>query len=167
MSVFLKGRVPAILLILMLLVAEAWCDLALPGYTSDIVDVGIQQGGIASPLPEQLQSDSMELLPLIPRFYDASEGSITQDGQDIRSISQHHLRQQLGYVPQKGILFSGDIESNLKFGGEHISDDAMVSAAPIAQANDFISQKAEGYHAPIAQGGFYAELWNSQFAQAG
>ena len=93
------------------------------------------------------------LCQLIPRFYDASEGSITLDGQDIRSISQHDLRQQLGYVPQKGILFSGDIESNLKFGGKHISDDAMVSAARIAQADDFISQKAEGYHAPIAQGG--------------
>ena len=98
-------------------------------------------------------SGKSTLLNLIPRFYDASEGSITLDGQDIRSISQHDLRQQLGYVPQKGILFSGDIESNLKFGGEHISDDAMVSAARIAQADDFISQKAEGYHAPIAQGG--------------
>lgn len=98
-------------------------------------------------------SGKSTLLNLIPRFYDASEGSITLDGQDIRSISQHDLRQQLGYVPQKGILFSGDIESNLKFGGKHISDDAMVSAARIAQADDFISQKAEGYHAPIAQGG--------------
>ena len=69
---FLKGHVPAILLILMLLVAEAWCDLALPGYTSDIVDVGIQQGGIASPLPEQLQSDSMELLTLFLSDSDAN-----------------------------------------------------------------------------------------------
>ena len=68
---FLKGHVPAILLILVLLVAEAWCDLALPGYTSDIVDVGIQQGGIASPLPQELQSDSMELLTLFLSDSDA------------------------------------------------------------------------------------------------
>ena len=81
---FLKGHVPAILLILMLLVAEAWCDLALPGYTSDIVDVGIQQGGIASPLPEQLQSDSMELLTLFLSDSDAntvrSSYTLSSDG---------------------------------------------------------------------------------------
>lgn len=98
-------------------------------------------------------SGKSTLLNLIPRFYDVSEGCITLDGQDIRSLSQHDLRAQLGYVPQKGILFSGDMESNLKFGGEHISDEAMVAAAGIAQADDFISEKAEGYHAPIAQGG--------------
>ena len=98
-------------------------------------------------------SGKSTLLNLIPRFYDVSEGSITLDGQDIRSLSQHDLRAQLGYVPQKGILFSGDVESNLKFGGEHISDEAMTAAARTAQADDFISQKPEGYHAPIAQGG--------------
>ena len=93
------------------------------------------------------------LIHLIPRFYDVTQGSITIDGTDIRQMSQAHLRSLLGYVPQKGILFSGDIESNLKFGGAEITDADMESAAAIAQATDFICQKPEGYSAPIAQGG--------------
>ena len=75
------------------------------------------------------------------------------DGVDIRELSQHKLRSLLGYVPQKGVLFSGDIESNLKFGGADISDGQMQRAATIAQAADFIGQKPEQYHSPIAQGG--------------
>ncbi|MCD8144890.1 MAG: ABC transporter ATP-binding protein/permease [Oscillospiraceae bacterium] len=93
------------------------------------------------------------LLNLIPRFYDVTEGSITLDGVDIRQISQHRLRELLGYVPQKGVLFSGTIESNLKYGGPQITDQDMTQAADIAQATEFISGKAEGYQAPIAQGG--------------
>ena len=98
-------------------------------------------------------SGKSTLLNLIPRFYDVSEGSITLDGIDIREITQEKLRESLGYVPQKGILFSGTIESNLKYGGSQISDDDIREAAGIAQAEEFISRKEEGYDASIAQGG--------------
>ena len=93
------------------------------------------------------------LLNLIPRFYDVSEGSVTIDGVDVRDMSQAQLHDQLGYVPQKGVLFSGTIDSNLKFGGDHITDADVRGAAEIAQAAEFISAKPEGYNAPIAQGG--------------
>ena len=93
------------------------------------------------------------LLNLIPRFYDVTGGSITIDGVDIREMPQHTLHQLLGYVPQKGVLFSGDIESNLKFGGPQITDAGMEKAARIAQASDFIEEKDEKYQSPIAQGG--------------
>ena len=93
------------------------------------------------------------LLNLIPRFYDVSEGSVMIDGVDVRDISQAQLHDQLGYVPQKGVLFSGTIDSNLKFGGDHITDADVRRAAEIAQAAEFISAKPEGYNAPIAQGG--------------
>lgn len=93
------------------------------------------------------------LLHLIPRFYDVTEGRITIDGIDIREVSQKKLRSVLGYVPQKGVLFSGDIASNIKFGGEDISDEKMVEAAQIAQAVEFIDSKPEGYESPISQGG--------------
>lgn len=93
------------------------------------------------------------LLNLIPRFYDVTGGRITIDGVDIREVSQHRLRSLLGYVPQKGVLFSGDIASNLKFGGEDISDSMMEEAARTAQASEFIESKPEGYHSEISQGG--------------
>ena len=93
------------------------------------------------------------LLNLIPRFYDVSGGSITLDGVDLRAMPQETLRTQLGYVPQKGVLFSGTIESNLKFGGDAIPDAAMEQAAAIAQAAGFIAAKPQGYQSPIAQGG--------------
>ncbi len=93
------------------------------------------------------------LLNLIPRFYDVTGGRITLDGVDIREVSLHKLRSLLGYVPQKGVLFSGDIASNLKFAGGDISDDAMEEAARIAQAEEFILAKAEGYRSEISQGG--------------
>ena len=93
------------------------------------------------------------LINLIPRFFDVTEGSITLDGVDIRSLSQNRLRELLGYVPQKGVLFSGTIETNLKYGGSQITDEDMVQAAEIAQATEFISEKPEQYDSPIAQGG--------------
>ena len=93
------------------------------------------------------------LLNLIPRFFDVSYGRITIDGVDIRDLSLHKLHEILGYIPQKGILFSGDIESNLKFGGSDIPDEKMVEAAEIAQATEFIESKPERYQTPIAQGG--------------
>lgn len=93
------------------------------------------------------------LLHLIPRFYDVTEGRITLDGVDIRELSQKKLRSQLGFVPQKAVLFSGDITSNLKFGGEEIADEIMKEAAEIAQATEFIESKPDGYESPISQGG--------------
>ncbi len=98
-------------------------------------------------------SGKSTLLNLIPRFFDVSYGRITIDGVDIRDLSLHKLHSLLGYVPQKGVLFSGTIESNLKFGGAEITDQAMHQAAAIAQADDFINAKPEGYQSPIAQGG--------------
>ncbi len=93
------------------------------------------------------------LIQLIPRFYDVTGGKITVDGVDVRELSQEKLRSYLGYVPQKGILFSGDIRSNIKYGGEQISEEDMKEAAQIAQAAEFIDAKPEGYASEIAQGG--------------
>ena len=98
-------------------------------------------------------SGKSTLLNLIPRFFDVSYGRITMDGVDIRDLSQHKLHELLGYVPQKGVLFSGDIQSNLKFGGADITDQTMKEAAEIAQAKEFIDSKPDGYQTPIAQGG--------------
>ena len=93
------------------------------------------------------------LLNLIPRFYDVTGGKVTVDGIDVREMPQAQLHDLLGYVPQKGVLFSGTIDSNLKFGGEQITDADVKKAASIAQATDFIEAKPEGYQSPIAQGG--------------
>ena len=93
------------------------------------------------------------LLNLIPRFYDVTGGRVTIDGIDVREMPQEQLHSLLGYVPQKGVLFSGTIESNLKFGGAQITDAGMKKAASIAQAAEFIDAKPEGYASPIAQGG--------------
>ena len=93
------------------------------------------------------------LIHLIPRFYDVTGGSITIDDIDIRELSRNTVRSTLGFVPQKGVLFSGTIESNLKFGGEWITDEDMKSAAEVAQAAEFIETKKDTYKSPIAQGG--------------
>ena len=93
------------------------------------------------------------LVNLIPRLYDATEGSITLDGENIKNISMKELRDELGYVPQKGILFSGTIESNIKFGAPEASMDIVKEAAEIAQATEFIETKSAKYESPIAQGG--------------
>ncbi len=98
-------------------------------------------------------SGKSTLVNLIPRFYDVTEGSITLDGVDVRNVNQHELRDRLGYVPQKGILFSGDIASNIMFGNSRGSEAEMVEAAEIAQATEFIDNKPDGYHSPISQGG--------------
>ena len=236
----LGRRWKACLVIFALLLLQAWCDLSLPGYTSDIVDVGIQMGGIESTVPETVRTDPLQalewlmpqedaqqveaafspadenglrtltatgakakdhtwnglvefdhvsfrypggdtdaledisftarpgqttaiigstgcgkstLLNLIPRFFDATQGHVRIDGVDVRDMPQAQLRALLGYVPQKGVLFSGTIESNLKFGGPQITDDAARKAAEIAQATEFIETKPEEYQSPIAQGG--------------
>ena len=98
-------------------------------------------------------SGKSTLVNLIPRFYDVTSGDITLDGVDIREVKQHELREKLGYVPQKGVLFSGDIASNIMFGNSHGSDDEMIEAADIAQATEFIDTKPEKYKSPISQGG--------------
>lgn len=90
---------------------------------------------------------------LLDRFYDVTEGSITLDGVDIRDMSQKELRSHIGLVPQKGVLFSGTIESNIKFGGDFVTDEDMKEAATIAQATEFIESKKDGYADSIAQGG--------------
>lgn len=98
-------------------------------------------------------SGKSTLVNLIPRFYDVTSGDITLDGVDIREVKQHELREKIGYVPQKGVLFSGDIASNIMFGNSHGSDDEMIEAAEIAQATEFIDTKPEKYKSPISQGG--------------
>lgn len=98
-------------------------------------------------------SGKSTLVNLIPRFYDVTEGKITIDGKDIRDVAQRDLRDRLGYVPQKGVLFSGDIASNILYGNPDGSEAEMEEAAQIAQAEEFISHKKKKYHSPIAQGG--------------
>ena len=93
------------------------------------------------------------LVNLIPRFYDVTGGKITIDGEDIKDITQHELREKLGYVPQKAVLFSGDIASNIMYGNPDGSHEEMVEAASIAQATEFIEQKKKKYESPISQGG--------------
>ena len=98
-------------------------------------------------------SGKSTLINLIPRFYDVTEGSISIDGLDIREMSHKYLRSKIGYVPQKGILFSGSIESNIKFGKEDATMDEIIEAAKIAQADSFIEEKEEKYQSEISQGG--------------
>ncbi|MDO4312631.1 MAG: ABC transporter ATP-binding protein [Eubacteriales bacterium] len=98
-------------------------------------------------------SGKSTLVNLIPRFYDVTDGRITVDGVDVRDLTQHELRDQLGYVPQKGILFSGDIASNILYGNPDGSEREMKEAAEIAQATEFIREKKQQYQSPISQGG--------------
>ena len=98
-------------------------------------------------------SGKSTLVNLIPRFYDATQGTVKVDGVDVRKMTQHQLRECLGYVPQKGILFSGTIDSNIRYGKEDISSEEVQQAAQIAQATEFIDTKPEKYRSPIAQGG--------------
>jgi ATP-binding cassette subfamily B protein len=98
-------------------------------------------------------SGKSTIVNLIPRFYEVSEGAIYVDGTDIREVTQHELRDRIGYIPQKGTLFSGTIESNLLYGDENASDEELKTAADIAQATEFISSKPEGMQSEVAQGG--------------
>lgn len=93
------------------------------------------------------------LINLIPRFYDVTEGRITLDGIDIREFDLHDLRKQIGLAPQKGVLFSGTIASNIRYGAENAPDEVVHKAAEIAQATEFISSKPTKYESPISQGG--------------
>jgi ATP-binding cassette subfamily B protein len=93
------------------------------------------------------------LINLIPRFYDATGGKVLIDGVDVRELTQHEVRSKIGYVPQKGSLFSGTIESNLKYADENASEEDIRKSAEIAQAMEFINEKTEGFNSEISQGG--------------
>lgn len=98
-------------------------------------------------------SGKSTLINLIPRFFDTTEGTVTIDGVNVRDLTMHYLRENIGIVPQKGVLFSGTIDSNLRFGCEDASEEQLAEAAEIAQAAEFIEAKPEKYESPIAQGG--------------
>lgn len=98
-------------------------------------------------------SGKSTVVSLIPRFYDVTEGAILVSGVDIRQVAQHELRSKIGYIPQKGTLFSGTIESNLKYADENATPDELKEAADIAQASEFIFSREEGLQAEISQGG--------------
>ncbi len=98
-------------------------------------------------------SGKSTLVNLIPRFYDVTEGSVKVDGVDVRAMSQKDLRDKLGYVPQKGVLFSGTIDSNIRYGKPEIAETQVEKAAEVAQAREFILTKAETYNSPVSQGG--------------
>ena len=98
-------------------------------------------------------SGKSTLINLIPRFYDVTEGRVLVDGVDVREMTQKEVRSKLGYVPQKGVLFSGTIDSNIRYGKTDISENEVKEAASVAQATEFIETKPEKYDSPIAQGG--------------
>lgn len=98
-------------------------------------------------------SGKSTLINLIPRFFDVTSGKITVDGTDVRDMSQKHLRSKIGLVPQKGVLFSGTIATNLRFGNKNATDAEIAEAVEIAQATEFIESKPERYETPVAQGG--------------
>lgn len=98
-------------------------------------------------------SGKSTIVSLIPRFYDVSKGAVYLDGVDVREVTQHELREHIGYVPQKGTLFSGTIESNLLYGDQNATNEELIIAAEIAQATEIIAEKPEGIKAEIAQGG--------------
>ena len=98
-------------------------------------------------------SGKSTIINLLPRFYDVTEGNILVDGVDIREVTQHDLRDKIGYVPQKGVLFSGTIESNLRYADENATDEMLDSAIDIAQVAEFVSSKEEGLQAEVSQGG--------------
>ncbi|UZP02852.1 ABC transporter ATP-binding protein [Clostridium botulinum] len=98
-------------------------------------------------------SGKTTLVNLIPRFFDTTEGEILVDGVNVRNVTQHDLRDKIGYVPQKGMLFSGTIESNIKYGAENAPKEVIMNAARVAQATEFIEAKDDTYNSPISQGG--------------
>ena len=112
---------------------------ALPGQTTAIIG--------------STGSGKSTLVNLIPRFFDVTEGEILVDGVNIKEVSQHDLRDKLGYIPQKGVLFSGTIESNIKYGKQDATEQEIANAARIAQAEDFIEEKTDKYQSPISQDG--------------
>ena len=126
-----------------------------PGASEDVLhDIDFEaKPGETTAIIGSTGSGKSTLINLIPRFYDVSEGEITLDGVDIRDVAQHELRDKVGYVPQKGVLFSGDIASNIMYGNPDGGEAQMIEAAEIAQATDFINEKSQKYESNISQGG--------------
>jgi ATP-binding cassette subfamily B protein len=126
-----------------------------PGAEDDVLhDINfIAQPGQTTAFIGGTGSGKSTIVNLIPRFYEVTEGAVLVDGIDIREVTQHDLRDKIGYVPQKSNLFSGTIESNLLYADENASDETLQSSIDIAQATEFISTKPEGLQAEIAQGG--------------
>ena len=126
-----------------------------PGAGEDVLhDISfIAKPGETTAIIGSTGSGKSTMVNLIPRFYDVTEGKITIDGEDIRNVTQHELRDQLGYVPQKGVLFSGTIASNILYGNPDGSEETMMEAAKVAQAAEFIEEKPKCYDSRISQGG--------------
>ena len=126
-----------------------------PGAEEDVLhDIDfVAESGKTTAIIGSTGSRKSTLVNLIPRLYDVTGGSITLDGKDIRRITMKDLRDEIGFVPQKGVLFSGTIASNLRFGKDDASDEEIAKAAEIAQATEFIEAKDDKYETPIAQGG--------------
>ena len=126
-----------------------------PGAEEDVLhDISFTaQPGETTAFIGSTGSGKSTIINLVPRFFDVTEGSILVDGVDVRRVSQHDLREKIGYVPQKGSLFTGTIASNLQYANEDATTADMEEAASIAQALDFIDEKQERFDAPIAQGG--------------
>jgi ATP-binding cassette, subfamily B, multidrug efflux pump len=126
-----------------------------PGAEEDVLHniTFTAQPGQTTALIGTTGSGKSTIVSLIPRFYDVSEGAVYIDGTDIREVTQHELRDRIGYIPQKGTLFSGTIESNLLYGDENASDEELKSAADVSQASEFIYANPEGMQTEVAQGG--------------
>jgi ATP-binding cassette subfamily B protein len=126
-----------------------------PGADTDVLhDISfVARPGETTAFIGSTGSGKSTVVNLIPRFYDVTGGSILMDGIDIREVTQHDLRDKIGYVPQKGILFSGTIESNLRYADEDASEDDLQTAVSIAQAAEFVNSSSDGLMAEISQGG--------------
>lgn len=130
-------------------------SFAYPGAEEDVLkNISFQaKPGETTAFIGSTGSGKSSIINLVPRFFDATKGTVLVDGIDIREVSQHELREKIGYVPQKGTLFSGTIESNLRYAKADASEEELRIACEIAQASEFISEKPEGLETPIAQGG--------------
>jgi len=126
-----------------------------PGAVEDVIhDISfVARSGETTAFIGSTGSGKSTIVNLIPRFYDVTEGAILINGTDIRQVTQHDLREKIGYVPQKGTLFSGTIESNLKYANENASPEMLKEAADIAQASEFIFSNESGISAEVSQGG--------------
>ena len=130
-------------------------SFAYPGATENVLtDLNfVAKHGETTAIIGSTGSGKSTLVNLIPRFFDVTKGQVLVNGVDVRDMKQHELRDKLGYVPQKGVLFSGTIDSNLRYGCENASKETIEKAAQIAQATEFINAKTEGFDSPISQGG--------------
>jgi len=126
-----------------------------PGADTDVLhDINfVARPGETTAFIGSTGSGKSTVVNLIPRFYDVTEGAIMMDGVDIREVTQHALREKIGYVPQKGVLFSGTIESNLRYADENANEEELQRAVSIAQAAEFVNSSQDGFSTEISQGG--------------